>query len=81
MQCYWECLKTINNKSHASFCFCHIPNEFRKMAYIHIMLSINGQDRSQDLGGSSPVQKDGSRGKKAGEKPVERTILPGQEAI
>jgi hypothetical protein len=42
-------------------------------------LPYNRQDRSQGLGGSSPVQEDGNREK--GEMPVERTIIPGQEAI
>jgi hypothetical protein len=36
----------------------------------------NRQDRSQDLWGNSPVQEDGIRGK-AGEKPMERIIIPG----
>jgi hypothetical protein len=48
--------------------------------FLNENLPYKGQERSQNLGGSSPVQEDGN-GKKAAEKPMERTIIPGQEAI
>jgi hypothetical protein len=40
---------------------------------------MDGQDRSQDLGGSSPMQKDGNREKIWREAP-EHAIIPEQEA-
>jgi hypothetical protein len=35
-----------------------------RTATIRKVSNFNGQDRSQDLGGSSPVQEDGNRGKR-----------------